>query len=137
MFLRFLGLIQSKREGEQTPIVNTVKPIPELLRKGFQSCFDTLNENLPPMKEIVIFPASLTPQYSYIQQLLDDPYNDLPANLKINFYDTKIGYTTKPDLYAIYLFCYTTFIYSGLIQVREHNIAQGNQGISSKILEKY
>ncbi|XP_043460845.1 TATA box-binding protein-associated factor RNA polymerase I subunit B [Leptopilina heterotoma] len=98
LFLRFLGLIQSKREGEQTPIVNTVKPIPELLRKGFQSCFDTLNENLPPMKEIAIFPASLTPQYSYIQQLLDDPYNDLPAILKINFYDTKVGYTTKPDL---------------------------------------
>lgn len=94
--------MQSKREGEHMKATNPQTTLPELLKKGFQSCFDMLNENLPPMKEIVIFPSSLTPQYSYIQYLLEDPLNDLPSVLKSNFYDTKIGYTTNPHLYVLF-----------------------------------
>ena len=51
-----------------------------------------------PVKEIEIFPPSLTPQKSYIEHILKDPLNDLPDILKRNFFETKVGYTTKPEL---------------------------------------
>ncbi|XP_033207178.1 TATA box-binding protein-associated factor RNA polymerase I subunit B [Belonocnema kinseyi] len=98
LYLRFLGLMQSKKEGEPPRITDYKHRIPELLSSGFQSCFDALNENIPPVDEITIFPPSLTPQFSYIQHLMTDPLNDLPDILRVNFFDTKVGYTTKPEL---------------------------------------
>lgn len=71
--------------------------INENLISTFHQCVDKLGTNLMPLKEMEIFPPSLTPLQSYISLLLENSRYDLPSVLCKNFSDAKIGYMTRPD----------------------------------------
>ncbi|KYN40806.1 L-asparaginase [Trachymyrmex septentrionalis] len=52
----------------------------------------------PPLNEVNYFSPTLTPNHSYLQQLLEHPLYDLPDMLRNDFSSTKIGYLRKSKL---------------------------------------
>ncbi|XP_016845489.1 TATA box-binding protein-associated factor RNA polymerase I subunit B [Nasonia vitripennis] len=97
LYLRFMGLMKSKRDAESPEITNFKHVLSQNLVDAMYQCIDRLNDNSVPLKEMEMFSPSFTPFRSYITQLLDNPHYDMPSTLRTNFYESKIGYVTKPD----------------------------------------
>jgi hypothetical protein len=96
LYLRFMGLMKSKREDNLLE-TNCKYTVSQNLTGAFYQCIDKLNDNLVPLKEMEIFSPSFTPLRSYITQLLQNPYYEIPNILRQNFYETKVGYMTKSN----------------------------------------
>lgn len=91
-----MGLMKSKRE-DSNDVESLKNGINQNLIESLHQCLDKLSTNLMPMKEMEIFPPSLTPSHSYIDQLLNNSRYVLPSILCKKFSDLKIGYMTRPD----------------------------------------
>lgn len=97
LYLKFLEFITSKSNKNEVNIKNTKHFLPEELINGMRKHITSLNINDLLPKTVDIFPPSLTPLYSYLQCLLDDPLNDIPNILQKDFFLTKVGYMTKSE----------------------------------------
>ncbi|XP_058793595.1 TATA box-binding protein-associated factor RNA polymerase I subunit B [Phymastichus coffea] len=96
LYLRFMGLMKSKRDAEPPEILNFKHVLPQSLVDAFYQSMDKLNDTTIPLREMEVFAPSFTPLRSYIAQLLDNPHYDIPRILRINFQETKVGFMTKP-----------------------------------------
>lgn len=96
LYLRTMGLMRSKRD-DFNEVESRGNGINSNLIAALHQCLDKLNTNLMPMKEMEIFPPSLTPSSSYINQLLCNEKYILPTVLEDNYFETKIGYMTRPE----------------------------------------
>lgn len=98
LYLRFMGLMKSKKDAEPPEITKTKHILPQSLVGALYQCVDSLTDNTIPLREMEVFPSSFTPLRSYISQLLDNPHYELPYFLKTNFQEAKVGFMTKPDM---------------------------------------
>ncbi|XP_043500870.1 TATA box-binding protein-associated factor RNA polymerase I subunit B isoform X2 [Polistes fuscatus] len=94
MYLNFLEFIKSKKDGENPEIINYKHLLPRDLSDAMKRCFEKLNQDNKPSEDVTIFNPSLTPLYSYLQQLWENSSNKIPDILKTDFYETKVGYMT-------------------------------------------
>ncbi|KAG7191118.1 hypothetical protein KM043_007150 [Ampulex compressa] len=97
LYIKFLEYIHSKGEREEPEKIKDKHLMPWDLANTMKKCIYNLSEDDPPLQEMDIFPASLTPLSSYLQWLLDNPLHDLPSIVRTDFFSTKVGYMTKPD----------------------------------------
>ncbi|XP_014600234.1 PREDICTED: TATA box-binding protein-associated factor RNA polymerase I subunit B [Polistes canadensis] len=95
MYLNFLEFIKSKKDGENPEINNYKHLLPRDLTDAMKRCFEKLNQDNKPSEDVTIFNPSLTPLYSYLQQLWENSSNKIPDILKTDFYETKVGYMTN------------------------------------------
>lgn len=85
----------------QKQFYETMKPrVPDLIKSfpvytSYNMWLEQMSCKLPPKVEET-FPPSCTPMQSYLQQILSNPSYTLPDILRVNFMDTKVGFTTKP-----------------------------------------
>ncbi|XP_015177405.1 PREDICTED: TATA box-binding protein-associated factor RNA polymerase I subunit B [Polistes dominula] len=95
MYLNFMDFINSKKERENPEIINYKHLLPRDLSDAMKRCFEKLNQNnKPESDDVILFYPSLTPFYSYLQQLWENSSNDIPDILRSDFYETKVGYMT-------------------------------------------
>ena len=95
LYLRFLGIIQSRGQAaEGVELGNSKSSISQNLVQAMINSIEKLNLNTTPLKEMEIFPPSLTPFISYISQLLKNENYKMPSILRSNFFDFKVGYMT-------------------------------------------
>lgn len=94
LYVRFIKSALSRRE-EKPEITNYKNTIPRDLANTMEKCIDILGESLVESEDVVFSP-SLTPQHSYLEQLLEHPMYDLPDILRMNFSDAQVNYLTKP-----------------------------------------
>ncbi|XP_031774027.1 LOW QUALITY PROTEIN: TATA box-binding protein-associated factor RNA polymerase I subunit B [Apis florea] len=97
LYLKFLEFITSKSNKNEVNIKSSKHFLPEELINGMKKHITSLNINDLSPKTVDIFPPSLTPLYSYLQYLLDNPLYDIPNILKNDFFLTKVGYMTKSE----------------------------------------
>lgn len=97
LYLKFLEFITSKSNKNEVNMKNSKHFLPEELINGMKKHITSLNINDLLPKTVDIFPPSLTPLYSYLQCLLDNPLNDIPNILQNDFFLTKVGYMTKSE----------------------------------------
>ncbi|XP_015597205.1 TATA box-binding protein-associated factor RNA polymerase I subunit B [Cephus cinctus] len=98
LYLGFLKWMQSKKERDDTEEPKPKVAMPQELSNAMSQCIGKLNENSLPLNAGETFAPSLTPQYSYLEQLLENSDRDIPNLLRSNFAETKIAYTTKPEM---------------------------------------
>ncbi|XP_011505076.1 PREDICTED: TATA box-binding protein-associated factor RNA polymerase I subunit B [Ceratosolen solmsi marchali] len=96
LYMRFMSLMRSKRETNVSE-ANCKYSVLQNLSDALNKCIDKLNDNLIPLKEMELFSPSFTPLQSYTAQLIKNPYYEIPNILKMKFYETKVGYMTKPN----------------------------------------
>nr|XP_034178878.1 TATA box-binding protein-associated factor RNA polymerase I subunit B-like isoform X1 [Osmia lignaria] len=98
LYIKFLEHMSSKTNKKEPDIKNSKHFLPEELISAMTKHISNLSINDLPPKAAEIFPPSLTPLHSYLQQLLDHPLYDIPAIARNDFFLTKVGYMTKPNL---------------------------------------
>lgn len=72
--------------------------LPRDLVHAMKQCITNINYIDLPLNEVNVFAPTLTPYHSYLQQLMENPLEDLPSILRSDFFSAKIGYMTKPEL---------------------------------------
>ncbi|CAL7938177.1 unnamed protein product [Xylocopa violacea] len=97
LYLKFVEFITSKSNRKETDIKSSKHCLPEELINAMAKHISSINTNELTTQAIDIFPASLTPLYSYLQYLLDHPLYDIPSIAQSDFALTKVGYLTRPD----------------------------------------
>ncbi|KYN10880.1 L-asparaginase [Trachymyrmex cornetzi] len=80
---------------EEPEIVIRKHLIPKELVYAMKQCITNASYIAPPLNEVNHFSPTLTPNHSYLQQLLEHPLYDLPGMLRNDFLFTKIGYLRK------------------------------------------
>lgn len=98
LYLQFLESIHSKTDKKELEITTHKHLIPRELVHAMKQCIANVNCVHVPLNEVNVFAPSLTPHHSYVRQLLEYPRYDLPVILRNDFFFTKIGYMTKPEL---------------------------------------
>lgn len=101
LYIKFLEYMSSKTNKKEPDIKNSKHFLPEELISAMTKHISSLSVNDLPPKAAEIFPPSLTPLHSYLQQLLDHPLYDIPAIARSDFFLTKVGYMTKPNLLVL------------------------------------
>ncbi|XP_034945300.1 TATA box-binding protein-associated factor RNA polymerase I subunit B [Chelonus insularis] len=97
LYIEFIQSLESKQEIDESEKKYSQGYIPTQLARTMKQEIERLQINDLPRKEIPSFPPSLTPQHSYLQQLLQDPNRALPSILRQDFPSTKVGYITRPE----------------------------------------
>ncbi|XP_011331057.2 TATA box-binding protein-associated factor RNA polymerase I subunit B [Ooceraea biroi] len=99
LYIKYLESMRSKSDREEPEITTGHKHlIPRELVHAMKHCVTNIDYIDVPLNDVNEFSPSLTPHHSYLQQLLEHPSWDLPSILRNDFFSTKIGYMTKPDL---------------------------------------
>lgn len=96
VYVKFIKSALSRRE-EKAEIINYKNAIPRNLTNAMERCVTMLGEKSKNSEDVKIFSPSLTPQYSYLEQLLEHPMYDLPDILRYNYSEAKVYYLTKPN----------------------------------------
>lgn len=99
MYLRFITNVRSKSSDREEPEVKSYKHlIPRELTDAMRTSIEKLHDSTTTTtRDAEFFGPSLTPQHSYLQQLLANPERDLPTILRADFNSMKIGYITNPE----------------------------------------
>ncbi|KAG5345013.1 TAF1B polymerase, partial [Acromyrmex heyeri] len=95
LYIKFLESIDSKIDREEPEIVIRKHLISNELVYAMKQCITNASYIAPPLNEVNYFSPTLTPNHSYLQQLLEHPLYDLPGMLRNDFSSTKIGYLRK------------------------------------------
>jgi len=90
-----LESIDSKIDKEEPEIVIRKHLISNELVYAMKQCITKVSYIAPPLNEVNYFSPTLTPNHSYLQQLLEHSLYDLPSMLRNDFSSTKIGYLRK------------------------------------------
>ncbi|XP_018339956.1 PREDICTED: TATA box-binding protein-associated factor RNA polymerase I subunit B [Trachymyrmex septentrionalis] len=96
LYIKFLESVDSKIDREEPEIIIRKHLISNELVYAMKQCIT--NVIAPPLNEVNYFSPTLTPNHSYLQQLLEHPLYDLPDMLRNDFSSTKIGYLRKSKL---------------------------------------
>ncbi|XP_014216030.1 uncharacterized protein LOC106644859 [Copidosoma floridanum] len=103
LYLRFMTLMDQRfntipPELDKGKNVVTSTAMADIMRQCVNDLSNCNNDaKIEPLKEMMTFPASLTPLKFYIAQLAEDSHIDVPYVLQTKFHDTKVGYMTKPE----------------------------------------
>lgn len=99
LFLNYFAAMKAKSNHREEPAVTSPYHLmPRNLTDAMKNVIEKLDETMAPaQKDVEFFPPSLTPQHSYLQQMLQNPDKDLSSVLRADFSATKIGYMTKPE----------------------------------------
>jgi len=97
LYVKFLESIDSKTNREKPEIIMHKHLIPRELVYAMKQCITNVSYVDLPLNEVNEFSPTLTPNHSYLQQLLDHPLYDLPSMLRNDFSSTKSGYLTKSE----------------------------------------
>lgn len=95
LYVRFIKSALSRR-GDKPEIRNYKNAIPRQLTNAMEQCISMLGESYLSSDNVEIFSPSLTPQYSYLMQLLENPMYDLPDILRNDFSKATLCYSTEP-----------------------------------------
>ncbi|XP_018049913.1 PREDICTED: TATA box-binding protein-associated factor RNA polymerase I subunit B isoform X2 [Atta colombica] len=95
LYIKFLESVDSKIDKEEPEIVIRKHLISNELVYAMKQCITKASYIAPPLNEVNYFSPTLTPNHSYLQQLLEHPLYDLPSMLRNDFSSTKIGYLRK------------------------------------------
>ncbi|EGI63334.1 PREDICTED: TATA box-binding protein-associated factor RNA polymerase I subunit B isoform X1 [Acromyrmex echinatior] len=95
LYIKFLESIDSKIDREEPEIIIRKHLISNELVYAMKQCITNASYIAPPLNEVNYFSPTLTPNHSYLQQLLEHPLYDLPGTLRNDFSSTKIGYLRK------------------------------------------
>ena len=96
LYLRFMGLMKSRRDAEPPEITGQKHVMPHHIVDALAQTMDRINYNTIPMSEMKEFSPSLTPLRFYIDELDAENY-EMPSLMRTNFEETKIGYITKSN----------------------------------------
>ncbi|XP_012250900.2 TATA box-binding protein-associated factor RNA polymerase I subunit B isoform X1 [Athalia rosae] len=96
VYVKFIQSALSKRE-EKIEARSSKNTIPILLAGIMEQCASTLVDSNQHPEHIEIFSPSLSPQQSYLEQLLENPLYDLPHILWTNFGETEVYYSIEPN----------------------------------------
>ncbi|XP_057340353.1 TATA box-binding protein-associated factor RNA polymerase I subunit B isoform X1 [Microplitis mediator] len=96
LYIDFYNAVQAKVERDTS---NEPKHHcrPKTIFDNMIERVETLTDNMVKTKKSKVFTPSLTPQHSYLQQLLADPDKDFPRILTQDFPSTKVGFIMKPE----------------------------------------
>ncbi|XP_011691959.1 PREDICTED: TATA box-binding protein-associated factor RNA polymerase I subunit B [Wasmannia auropunctata] len=97
LYIKFLESIGSKIAREEPEIIMHKHSIPRELVYSMKQCITNVNYIDLSLNEVNEFSPTLTPSYSYLQQLLEHPLYDLPSILRNDFSSTKCGHLTKSE----------------------------------------
>lgn len=93
-----MAYIGSKTDREEPEIIMHKHLIPRNLVYAMKQCITNVSYiDLPLNDEMNAFSPTLTPNHSYLQQLLEHPLYDLPSVLRNDFSSAKSGYLTKSE----------------------------------------
>ncbi|XP_018310608.1 TATA box-binding protein-associated factor RNA polymerase I subunit B [Mycetomoellerius zeteki] len=95
LYIKFLNSTDSKIDREEPEITIRKHLIPNELVYAMKQCITDASYIAPPLNEVNDFSPTLTPNHSYLQQLLEHPLYDLPSMLRNDFLSTKIRYLRK------------------------------------------
>lgn len=98
LYIKFLESVDSKIGREEPEIITHKHLIPRELVYAMKQCVTNVNYIDLPLNEVIEFSSTLTPNYSYLQQLLEHPLYDLPSMLRNDFSSAKSGHLTKSEL---------------------------------------
>ncbi|KOC59242.1 hypothetical protein WH47_11318, partial [Habropoda laboriosa] len=98
LYLKFTEFITSKSNKTEQDVINSKHHLPKELVSALIKHISSLNTNDTSQQPMDIFPPSLTPLHSYFQHLLDTPFYDVPTIARHDFFHTKVGYMTKPEI---------------------------------------
>lgn len=99
LYVNFMQGLAAKSESLEPVPLNKKRTMTPTLIIEMTKGMERLIANMPEDREVIIFPPSQTPQYSYFKQLIEIrklSYQDNTGFFKNDPADTLPGYMTKP-----------------------------------------
>ncbi|XP_014221898.1 uncharacterized protein LOC106649137 [Trichogramma pretiosum] len=97
LFIRYMQMVASKRIIDMEETSKSKRGIPTEILSSMRKCIQSLDDQGIPLRHSEQFPPTFTPFKTYISELLENPSYELPYLLNTRFWETKVGYLTKPD----------------------------------------
>ncbi|XP_011864842.1 PREDICTED: TATA box-binding protein-associated factor RNA polymerase I subunit B [Vollenhovia emeryi] len=97
LYMKFFESVDSKADRGEPEIIMHKHLIPRDLVYALKQCIGNVSGSDLPLNKVNTFSPTLTPNHSYLQQLLRHPLYDLPSMLQSDFSSAKSGYLTRSE----------------------------------------